>query len=200
MIDHKYKCIFIHLPKTGGSSVETLFNWKGQRHDTLQDYVNNFGENVVRDYFKFSLVRNPWDMMVSWYFFHGKTTESGKLNLGDMYYPKNKEGFLKWIKGGMDSHWNWINSENWRYTNSLQNSSFIKNKQNINLDFIGKFENLGADVRRVCSIVGLPLAPLPHTNKSQRKDYYHYYNHMGMDIIKRKYFGYIKDFGYSFNK
>ena len=43
MISHKYKCIYIHIPKTAGSSVEKklgLYNelsWGVQDHRTIRD-------------------------------------------------------------------------------------------------------------------------------------------------------------------
>jgi hypothetical protein len=66
------KIIFIHIPRTGGSSVEKYFNfkfssdWKPKtaQHLTLEEYSNHYD---LDKYFKFTIVRNPWDRLISWY-------------------------------------------------------------------------------------------------------------------------------------
>jgi len=80
MICHHYKFIFVHQGKTGGTSVikslrglvpsQTEF-----AHRNLPSHLS-FNELIKRsdvdfrpeDYFKFTIVRNPWDRQVSWYY------------------------------------------------------------------------------------------------------------------------------------
>ncbi len=85
LISHTYKFIFVHIQKTGGSSIEYVLrqfdptalreipherdpqNWLKGRHvfaRQIRDYV---GLKVWNSYFKFAFVRNPWDRLVSWY-------------------------------------------------------------------------------------------------------------------------------------
>ena len=71
MICHKSKVIFIHIPRTAGTSVEKAFVGKdwfnidvSTKHiyaSTARDYYAEFWD----EYFKFSIVRNPWDRMLS---------------------------------------------------------------------------------------------------------------------------------------
>jgi len=71
ILPHK-KIIFIHIPRTGGTSVEKYFNFKPSvdwkiktaQHLTLKEYGDHY---ELDDYFKFSIVRNPWDRLISWY-------------------------------------------------------------------------------------------------------------------------------------
>ncbi len=72
MILKKPKLLFIHIPRTGGSSIENFFNFrpcaqmdnKSSRHLTLEE-CEEFCR--IEDYFKFTIVRNPWDRLLSWF-------------------------------------------------------------------------------------------------------------------------------------
>lgn len=76
MISHRHRCIFVHIPKTAGCSIEAVFGIGDkfvnpeqpgdERHRRLGEYRRLFpGE--FGGYFKFTIVRNPWDMLVSRY-------------------------------------------------------------------------------------------------------------------------------------
>ncbi|MBA2490567.1 MAG: hypothetical protein H0V34_02305 [Gammaproteobacteria bacterium] len=56
----RYRCIYVHIPKTGGVSISTsLFGSTTGRHRTVAEYKQIFGERAFKDYFKFTFVRNP---------------------------------------------------------------------------------------------------------------------------------------------
>src|SRR5215468_10713998 len=97
MISHRYKCIFIEVPKTGSTSIRSLIGEPPRPHQNIwqikYDLENSwtryggFGNRVLaslylllplhvrqtigRDlfskYFKFGFARNPWDRAVSLY-------------------------------------------------------------------------------------------------------------------------------------
>ena len=90
MISHKLKFIFIHIPKTGGSSLEKFlcnsvankvtvegdsthvyceFQDCQIKHDYIDYYHDMYGEKI-KDYYKFAIVRNPYDLIMSLYFFY----------------------------------------------------------------------------------------------------------------------------------
>ena len=72
MINHDNKLIFIHIARTGGTSIETALSGKDwwlidpqTKHISAGMARKIYGEEVWRTYTKFSVVRNPWDRVVS---------------------------------------------------------------------------------------------------------------------------------------
>ena len=66
MINHEHKCIFIHINKCGGCSVDQFFTGSFQGHLKALEYKKSY-PNDFNNYFKFTFVRNPWDRVVSAY-------------------------------------------------------------------------------------------------------------------------------------
>jgi chondroitin 4-sulfotransferase 11 len=85
-ISHSYKCIFIHVPKCGGTSINNIIDpsqtkpscncRRGQivnKHDhTSAESIKNTNGQVFDSYYKFAFVRNPYDKLVSEYYWAGK--------------------------------------------------------------------------------------------------------------------------------
>lgn len=95
MINHKYKCIFVHIPRTGGTSIEAAFEGPEGKaksmHCTAQQMQQLAGESIWNEYFKFSFVRNPWDLIITLYhasYFRKINSKSGKSLL---YFLQNYE-------------------------------------------------------------------------------------------------------------
>ena len=73
MIIDKYKTIFIHIPKNAGTSIEEYFGNKSvriqpEKHADIYEIKKKF-KNSYNNYRKFTIIRNPYDKMVSWYFY-----------------------------------------------------------------------------------------------------------------------------------
>lgn len=64
--DHSNKILFIHIPKTGGTSIATALYGKASSHPTLRDYYLS-NKKHTNNYFKFCVVRNPYDRVISTY-------------------------------------------------------------------------------------------------------------------------------------
>jgi len=77
VISDRHRCIFVHIQKTGGASIEALLlrsdpsaaasAQEGRRHPPARAIAPIAGSERWRAYFKFAFVRNPWDRLVSWY-------------------------------------------------------------------------------------------------------------------------------------
>lgn len=82
-ISHRYKVIFIHIQRTGGTSIQKVFEemdphlvkilpidpaMKRTKHCFASDIQKVLDAHTFTTYTKFSVVRNPFDRMLSWYF------------------------------------------------------------------------------------------------------------------------------------
>lgn len=72
MILKKPKLLLIHIPRTGGSSVENFFNFQASDRPHRKEYRYSTLEESkkyckIENYFKFSIVRNPWGRLLSWF-------------------------------------------------------------------------------------------------------------------------------------
>jgi sulfotransferase famil protein len=69
MISDRHKFIFVHIQKTGGTSIEKVFEPLADlrdvpfKHASAAHYRESFPDQFD-SYFKFSFVRNPWDWLV----------------------------------------------------------------------------------------------------------------------------------------
>lgn len=172
MLCEKYKCIFIHVPKVAGQSIERVFlrlhglNWDQRgalllrpneypelgpprlAHLKASEYIScgYVSQEKFQTYFKFSFVRNPWDRIVSEYKFRK--------------YP-----FRMDFKTFLFSHLpepGWTDS----YRHIIPQYEFLYEDGVCLVDFIGRFENLSRDFGCVCKKLQIELGPLPHANST----------------------------------
>lgn len=154
------------------------------KHSRAMEVKKYIGSGSWEDYFTFSFVRNPWDRIVSLYYWYqnfnwvdpeGLATKIRKL--------PNFDSFVK--------------------SEFLQQSScsdFVFDSGERVVDFIGKLENIETDFKNVCNAIGLPEIQMLKENISQRKrDYREYYNEETIQLITKQYEDDIKNFNYGFN-
>ena len=158
MISHKHKCIFVHIPKTAGTSIEDVI-WPNPRDRTetnlwmgnvsrcfnqyqagglqhLKAYQIQLevGEKVFREYYKFSIVRNPWDRLVSLYEYARRVPVLEDF-LG-MNFNTEFKNFLSKIERRSHTHWD-------------PQERFVTNESgDFIVDKIIYFENLKEEVQK----------------------------------------------------
>lgn len=173
MICHHYKCIFVHIPKTAGQSVEHVFlNLLGLTWETRAPLLLRFNDNkdlgpprlahlkagdylkykyiseeLFNAYFKFSFVRNPWSRIVSFY------------NYRKYYLLYSFKSFvMKHLERKIWKKDYWFIGPQYEF--------LYDNDGKILVDFVGKFENLQTDFNKICSSINIIETKLPHINKS----------------------------------
>lgn len=179
MICRPFCCIFVHIPKTAGRSVEKFFlNKLGLDRDNADDrqqllivdnddpargtqklthlsaseYVDcgHITKEEFSSYFKFSFVRNPWARIVSEYRYRNFL---GHKSFKDFVLNKLPEP-------GWDDKYRHI---------MPQTEMLYDGEGRLLVDFVGRFERLQNDFDHVCEHLGFTESTLPHVNSSDKK-------------------------------
>ena len=186
-----YQCIFIHIPKAAGTSVAlTLFD-QGSRHVPWFEYQRANAQKFRR-YFKFTFVRNPWDRLVSSYFF----LRNGGLGPQDAAWAEMNLGQFKDFGSFVRD---WINEENIQtWVHFLPQFYFICDAEgNIMMDFVGRMESMESDFAYVANRLDC-TKKLARVNAGNSSHYSTYYDEETRKIVRRVYKRDIELFGYSF--
>jgi len=186
------------MPKTGSTSVqEALPKSKHDEHLGHRRLHRDINKRT-KNYFKFTFARNPWDWLLSNYFWKCRI----ELKEHGRCWP-----CLSWsCQGHQQSHSfrEWVLSHKgqipWLKTQPIQYDWISDRGGNDLTDFIGRFENLQQDFNVVCDKIGIPRYQLPHKNKSKHKHYTEYYNDETKQIVAEKYAKDIEMFGYEFGE
>lgn len=189
------KCIFFHIPKTAGLSVcEALFNSKGIGHVNLKTAKLLFGQQGFDNYYKFCFVRNPWDRAVSSYHY----LKGGGINKTIKPWIRNNilpyADFKDFVKNKLQYDKNIQREKHFR----PQYTWICDSKLELQVDFVGKFENLNNDFQTIASNLKINNN-LPIRNSSRRKNYKIYYDNDSRAIIANLYQKDIELFQYDFD-
>lgn len=178
--------IFIHINKTGGSSVAWALQLPFE-HLTALEKIEMVGSRRWDKCLTFTIVRNPWDKVVSQFHYRLKTNQT---DLKETPIP-----FNEWVRSVFVekdplyynfpkmfmSQTDWIADANGR----------------ILVDEIVRFENLDEDFAQVMQKLGKCVA-LPHLKKSKHNHYRDYYDAETAAIIHTYFQQDIDNFGYTF--
>jgi tetratricopeptide (TPR) repeat protein len=196
---HDHRCIFIHVPKNGGTSIKEVLDMPGGGHPPWQFYARGYPQLWER-YTIFAVVRNPWDRAVS-AFHHAKMRRSHwhdeQMGLHPDYRLLHDKSFEECVSILFHQR------ERLRHESWHEQSFFIVDPdapdQRIVVDHLLRFESLTADFAELCRKLGIDCQSLPTVNTSQRsRAYREYYNDETRKMIENVYRADIDNFGYSF--
>jgi len=168
-INRQSRVVFVHVPKTAGSSMEAV-DWVGDAgHRTAAQLRARMRLEDWRSYFKFAFVREPVDRFISAYYHyvrrHPKPDEPAiYARVHRIVQAHHTDGSdVDCFIQSFDLDWLITHVNHFR-----PQSCFVE--PGIELDFIGRFERLEDDWREVCRRVGKPLVELGRRNASVRDD------------------------------
>lgn len=177
MVSHKHSCIFIHIPKTAGMSMENSFAkslglsfYRGECPPLLLTYNKNpklgplslahlspneyldyhyVNKNQFESYFRFSIVRNPYDRIVSIYKhfqYHRIISFTNFLKYEFPILEKTKYYFIK-----------------------PQSDYLMDDDNNSLVNHIARFEDLSEIIKQINPHLNYPIAEIEHINPSLKK-------------------------------
>jgi len=188
---YKTKSIFIHIPKTAGTSlVQSIYgDVSAEGHRNIEFYKNIFS-NELPNFFKFCFVRNPYDRLYSSY----KFLQKGGMNKND---AKSFDTHLKQYADFEDFVLNGLTKALLKeIIHFIPQTHFICNGKGLVLvDFIGKFENLKQDIGKLEKKLDLEII-LPHLNSNKKENYLSIYTDEMLEKVKEFYENDFKILGY----
>ena len=157
----KSDLIFVHIPKTAGSSISTMiYGHDRVGHFTLTEYINIYGYDIIGK-LTFCIVRDPYDRFVSTYnYLIGSPKNKTDVQFGqyikDNFLDINDFIIRYFVKEGPSC-----------YIHFKHQSDFILYNDIIEVDYIGKFENLDVFFNDLAKFIKTPKNL--HLNKSVNK-------------------------------
>lgn len=188
MISDSLKLIFMHIPKTAGSSVTYfLRNYANENVELAKSRLgpgkgvsvndSETGQNVkhiplhkllkknpeYQDYFKFTVVRNPYDRVMSYYFWHKGNRKCKK--------EFDKDDFKRFVRQLGDFQSNYI---------------YDPETGELLVDKIVKFESLVTGLSSIPRLSRFNFSNLPKLNVS-RNEFQRFYDNELKDLVWTKF-------------
>ena len=184
--------IFVHIPKTGGTALALALEARAMKddilvgdtpkavrrrarlkelrpagrlwkHSTLADLDGIVQPSELDDFLIFTLVRNPWDRMVSYYhWLQAQSFDHPAVGLA------KELGFAAFVQADLVQ----------AAFKAAPYASYVKDTsgRERNAQFI-RLEHLAEDLAPVEAHLGFSLGPIPHANRSERDaDHRGYYD------------------------
>ena len=203
MISHKYKCIFIHIPRTAGTFTELLIDGKDwwvpkgygsfrQEKHIIASQAKKIYKDYWDEYFKFSIIRNPWSRMVSMATnkthskFYGSYLKNGIIDVSEYKANYGYPVTIEFEKRFYERK-NVINS---KHLPQQVYGNFLDE----NIDFIARYENLETDLNIIFNEIKLKK----NIKIRKPKSYTQYYNDQSVDQVRDLYKKDIEFFKYEF--
>jgi len=214
IISRGRKYIFTHIPKTGGTALTLALEARAMKddiligdtpkavqrrnrlkglqssgrlwkHSRLVDIYGLVSQAEIETFFTFTLVRNPWDKMVSYY--HWLRAQGFDHPAVGLAKQLDFSGFLK-------------DAQTQTAARATPNGSYMKDLEGVErCDLFIRLEHLAQDIAPLEDHLGFSLGAVPVANASARDaDYRPYYSDADAACLADLCAEDIARFGYSF--
>lgn len=219
--NQEHDVLFVHVPKTAGSSIEHAPFVSGMGHEPYWSLPEAMRERAG---FSFAFVRNPYSRFVSivtegFYTVMRAQGEEPKTPEDEqrvferaqqlVHYAASQAPAEGELQLGTTERWNILGKQDdplphlegfaWPI-HYVPQHYFVSEPgmTGIGVGFLGRFEQLQQDWQRVCDRVGVPFE-LPHkrnAQKNRRRHYSEFYTPEIQDVVRRCYRRDFEVFGY----
>jgi len=200
-ISHKHKFIYLSKARCASTSIRKLLDQYSDitseatgpyyHHTTARDLKAHF-QKMGWDwdsYYKFITIRNPWDLIVSFYHF-------GKPDVNNLsFFDDGKKG-IKYNPENLISFDDHLKKLNLVWF-TLDNFILDENNQSL-VDYIIKVEDIDNGIKNVSTRLGLQITDIPKVNTTYHKNYRQYYNEETKNKIAKIFWYDIQVGGYEF--
>ena len=183
IVNDEKKFIFMRAGKVAGTSVLNAFRSAGvdffysEKHpDRYQKWFQSVDDDLLNEYFIFSVVRNPFDRFVS------------------------SARYLKIPVQDLADHFDKHVQDEIVYLHTLPLFQYTHIGEQLFADYICRVESLQFDLNQVFDYLGIAREELSVSNRSNRKGYQHYYNQDLKDRVSALYREDIAFYGYSYEQ
>ena len=206
IISHAKQFIFFAVPKTGTHAVRELLrahkgpdDWEQQilfgeqwlpipeiakiqhGHISAQQISPHLEPIIWENYFKFAIVRNPFDRFISICFFLNRKN------------PLFIETPLQWMKSAIKAP-----QFRERVLVKPQYLQLMDAQGDIIMDYVGRYEHLQSSVDEICNRLRVKAVPLEIRNASEHKQYREYYDDELKSSVEMVYQEDLKRFNYAY--
>ena len=212
LISHTHKFAFIHVPKTAGCSVWAALHpyadhtdryWANRWLARIGIHVNHYAPyrlkkfrlhvdaatlerqlpaTVFTDLFKFAFVRNPWDLLVSYYHYLDQNRRHHRHRR--LAQSTDFDAYVRYEI---------------RRNKISQARMLVDRRGRLLVDFVGRFESLVPDFDWICRRIGIDVS-LPRFNGTRRGDYRDFYTPRLAKLVADHFADDIERFGYRFEE
>ncbi len=214
IISHGRRYIFVHIPKTGGTALTLALESRAMKddiligdtpkavkrrrrlkglkssgrlwkHSRISDIYGLVNQQEIEAYFAFTLVRNPWDMLVSYY--HWLRDQRFDHPAVSLAAQTDFSGFLN-------------HPHTQRSMRASPYGAYMRDQNGVErCNLFIRLEHLQDDLAPLEQHLGFRLTDIPVANPSRRRaDYRGYYSAADTDLVAGMCHADIERFGYQF--
>lgn len=214
IISRGRRYIFVHIPKTGGTALSLALEGRAMKddiligdtpkavrrrarlktlrgsgriwkHSRLADIHGVVSDAEMQDFFVLTLVRNPWDRMVSYYhWLRGQSFDHAAVR------QAKAANFTEFLNSAATQQ----SIEQAHFASYITDAAGVER-----CNLFARIEHLGRDLTPFEAHLGFAIGQVERINTSPRKaDYRGYFTADDADVVARICARDIKRFGYSF--
>lgn len=200
-INDKYKVVFVHIPKNGGTTIEYLLGMHGEldtvgiapyknqvtneflfgagsQEFTAKEIERTIGQEKFASYTSFCIARNPYSRLVSyvaWALQYRPHATDGKLSKIE-FSDKVEKMFRAFEDSGFDDLYL---KPQWHYA--------FDEGQNLLVDKVLKFEEFDKVLSFVGDLAKIDVKSNEHRMPSNHHSYKHYFEPFTLEMIHKMY-------------